>query len=93
MQYVANKCIEWMTSSQLAILTTLLSRSSGTFLESLQSAWAAVCEKMTGALVSSSVARIVDRDAELRSTIMPSRFISDTTDWRGHSMFPFVFNE
>uniref|UniRef100_A0A182Q4M9 Uncharacterized protein n=1 Tax=Anopheles farauti TaxID=69004 RepID=A0A182Q4M9_9DIPT len=52
---------------------------SGTLRELLQMAWAEECEKMTGAFEVASASSIVGTDTCERSTIMPSRFISETT--------------
>lgn len=63
-------------------LTRFLSTSSGTFLVELHSALAALCEKITGALVVCRAALIVLVETCERSTNMPSLFNSLTTAWR-----------
>ncbi|EGI57627.1 hypothetical protein G5I_14322 [Acromyrmex echinatior] len=60
-------------------LTRFLSTSSGTFLVELHSALAALCEKITGALVVCRAALIVLVETCERSTNMPSLFNSLTT--------------
>ncbi|EZA59993.1 hypothetical protein X777_16196, partial [Ooceraea biroi] len=60
-------------------LTRFLSTSSGTFLVELHSALAALCEKITGALVVCKAALIVLVETCERSTNMPSLFNSLTT--------------
>jgi len=63
-------------------LTRFLSTSSGTFLVELHSALAALCEKITGALVVCRAALIVLVETCERSTNMPSLFNSLTTACR-----------
>ena len=58
---------------------TSLSTSSDTLRGWSSSARADECEKMTGALVTLSAARIVSSLTWLRSTSMPRRFNSPTT--------------
>ena len=53
--------------------------SSGTLRGTSVSARADECEKITGAVVTRSASSIVAGDMWLRSTSMPSRFISRTT--------------
>lgn len=60
-------------------LTRFLSTSSGTFLVELHSALAALCEKITGALVVCRAALIVLVETCERSTSMPNLFNSLTT--------------
>lgn len=63
-------------------LTRFLSTSSGTFLVELQSALAALWEKITGALVVCRAALIVLVETWERSTSIPSLFSSLTTAWK-----------
>ncbi|KYN05733.1 hypothetical protein ALC62_03388 [Cyphomyrmex costatus] len=65
-------------------LTRFLSTSSGTFLVELHSALAALCEKITGALVVCRAALIVLVETCERSTSMPSLFNSLTTACGGN---------
>jgi hypothetical protein len=60
-------------------LTTSRRMSSGTFLEWLQTALDAEWVNRTGALATSSTDLTVAYDTWLRSTIIPSRFISAMT--------------
>ena len=55
------------------------STSSGTLRGESQSAYALLCEKMTGAVATCSASRIVSGEVCERSTSMPARFISLTT--------------
>lgn len=61
-------------------LTNNLRTWSGTLRELLQSACADECEKITGARLMRSASNIVGTDTWDKSTIMPSRFISRTTN-------------
>jgi len=63
-----------------AELTNSLRTWSGTLRELLQSACADECEKITGARLMRSASNIVGTDTWDKSTIMPSRFISRTTN-------------
>ena len=65
---------------ETAELTNSLRTWSGTLRELLQSACADECEKITGARLIRSASNIVGTDTWDKSTIMPSRFISRTTD-------------
>lgn len=69
------------TEKEIKKLTTCLRISSGTFLEWLQSADAAEWLNITGARDTANVSRIVGTLTWARSTIIPSRFISKTTNW------------
>lgn len=60
-------------------LTKFRSTSSGTLLEELQRALAALCENITGAFVTARASVIVLTETWERSTSMPSRFSSRTT--------------
>lgn len=67
-------------SPETAELTNSLRTWSGTLRELLQSACADECEKITGARLVRSASNIVGTDTWDKSTIMPSRFISRTTN-------------
>ncbi len=58
---------------------TICRMLSGTLRGTLQIAFADECEKITGASVTRSASSIVSGETWLRSTSMPSRFISRTT--------------
>lgn len=65
---------------ETAELTNSLRTWSGTLRELLHSACADECEKITGARLMRSASNIVGTDTWDKSTIMPSRFISRTTN-------------
>lgn len=77
----ASDCIVIFLSTKCWRLTRFLSTSSGTFLVELHSALAALCEKITGALVVCRAVLIVLVETCERSTNMPSLFNSLTTAW------------
>lgn len=71
------------------VRTTLSRTSSGTFRDELHTDAADEWLKMTGALDTASASRMVRTDVCERSTIIPRRFISLTTSWRGRKRVPF----
>lgn len=75
-------------------LTIRFSTWSGTFLDELQIAWADECEKIIGAFDVARASSIVGTETCDRSTIMPRRFISDTTscNWKEIGKFSCRFS-